>query len=124
MKLPNYEKAFVEERKITQYLLDFESADGQHKAAFFVRFGFKISNWRLLAEALVEHGHTNDLASQRDAGEFGAHYTVEGPLVSPAGRSPNVRTVWEITPSSKAPRLITAYPLQPIQRLIRFSEKG
>ena len=39
MKLPNAENAYVEERKITAYLLDPEHEEGGSKARFFLAFG-------------------------------------------------------------------------------------
>jgi len=38
-------------------------------------------------------------------------YEVDGPLNTPAGRTPYVRTVWQLDHGEVAPRLITAYPV-------------
>ena len=111
MTLPNEEAAFVEERKITHYLLSFESEDGQHKAAFFVRFGFSADAWQDFADALCQHGRQNEVVSITDREQYGKLYLVEGSLVTPDGRNPLIRTVWEITNENTAPRLVTAYPL-------------
>lgn len=111
MTLPNAENVFVEERKVTRYLLSLESEDGQHKAAFFFRFGFSVEDWRLFAVALCQHGQENEVVKVTDRGEFGKLYVVEGPLVTPDGRNPVLRSVWEIVPENAAPRLVTAYPL-------------
>jgi acetyl-CoA acetyltransferase len=111
MNLPNAENAYVEERKITAYLLSFESEDGQHKAAIFTRFGFTQEQWQLFAEALSQHGQRNPVAQVKSNGRFGTNYIVEGVLTTPDGRNPEIRTVWEITDEKPAPRLITAYPL-------------
>jgi hypothetical protein len=40
MRLPNVAAAVVPSEKIIGYLLSLEHRDGQHKAAFFLRFGF------------------------------------------------------------------------------------
>jgi hypothetical protein len=40
VKLPNHEHAVVPRAKILDYLLSDSHRDGQHKAAFFKRFGF------------------------------------------------------------------------------------
>ena len=41
----------------------------------------------------------------------GVSYLVEGPLATPSGRQPRVRTVWLVETGELAPRFITAYPL-------------
>jgi hypothetical protein len=111
MTLPGAERAYVEEQKIAGYLLSFSSEDGQHKAAFFERFGFMVDDWRALADALVQHA-SHGLVSAVEANEpFGLIYVVEGPLRTPTGRRPDVRSVWEVREHGAAPRLITAYPV-------------
>jgi hypothetical protein len=45
MKLPNINRAVVPEGKITRYLLSLGHRDGQHKAAFFRSFGFRLEAW-------------------------------------------------------------------------------
>jgi hypothetical protein len=59
MKLPNPELAQVETSKVTEYLLCPSHPDGGSKAAFFIRFGFRVEDWQILAEALRGHGTTN-----------------------------------------------------------------
>jgi len=55
VKLPNPEYAVVPRAKVVDYLLSDTHRDGQHKAAFFKRFGFVIVEWERLAQALMEH---------------------------------------------------------------------
>lgn len=43
---------------------------------------------------------------------YGTSYTVEGPLRSPDGRDPNVRTIWMLRSGETVPRLVTAIPLK------------
>jgi hypothetical protein len=112
--LPNAEMAYVEERKITEYLLALRHPDGHDKAVFFMRFGFRPENWERLAEALVEHARENELA-EREETLYGVQYAVDGPLQAPDGRSPPVRSVWEQKPGGTGPRLITPY-LGPTRR--------
>ena len=111
MKLPHREYAKIEESKIVDYLLSSTHEDGRHKAAFFVQFGFTVAQWPRLAEALIQHIHENEIASVTETSR-GEHFTVEGELETPSGRRPLVRTVWMIEFGSKAPRLITTYPLR------------
>ena len=50
------------------------------------------------------------MARQWETG-FGPRNEVDGELRTPDGRSPRVRTVWQVDKGQIAPRLITAYPL-------------
>jgi hypothetical protein len=110
VKVPGWERATVPERKITEYLLSTSHKDGRPKAAFFGAFGFRIEAWEVLAEALRGHVAEHETCGEA-ASAFGTRYVVEGPLETPNGRRPEVRTVWFLESESDAPRLVTAYPL-------------
>ena len=111
MELPNADQAFVERQKITGYLLNADHRDGRHKARFLTEFGFRLEEWSVLAEALRIHGQKNAVGSMKQTG-FGSRYEVDGPLETPTGQRPRIRTVWQIDRGVEAPRLITAYPLE------------
>lgn len=111
MKLPNANKVAVERVKIVDYLLNPEHRYGASKARFFTKFGFRAEQWEQLAEALRHHGQTYEVKRIQETG-FGPRYQVEGELNSPDGRSPHVRSVWQLDEGEVAPRLITAYPLE------------
>lgn len=111
VKLPNYEQAVVPERKIAAYLLSLIHRDGRSKAAFFMRFGFTTDNWELLAHALRRHAADHEIA-ETEATSFGTNYVIEGPLLMPDGRSPQVRVVWHTATNEYIPYLATAYPLK------------
>lgn len=108
MRLPQAHNALVEERKITDYLLSEERSEG--KAAFFARLGFTAARWELLRDALLAHVLSYEVAMVVN-NPYGVKYIVEGPLKTPDGRSPVVRTVWIIGKGAATPRLVTAYPL-------------
>ncbi|MDB9515317.1 hypothetical protein PN499_29375 [Kamptonema animale CS-326] len=55
MKLPHYERAVVPQKKITEYLLSLTHRDGKSKANFFLRFGFSVYDWEVMAIALLRH---------------------------------------------------------------------
>lgn len=113
MKLPNAERAVVEEVKITRYLLSLDNIDGRPKAVFFLRFGFSPLAWEEMAVALVRHG--NEYEIERTARRrYGMHYTVVGRLFCPDGRLPLIRTVWIIRNGEDVPRLVTAYPTEEV----------
>jgi hypothetical protein len=111
MKLPNAKDALVERGKIADYLLNPAHRYGASKARFFNQFGFRLADWKILAEALREHGRTHEVANTHETG-FGPRYVVEGELNTPIGRRPRVRTVWQMDKGAVAPRLISAYPLE------------
>jgi hypothetical protein len=111
MQLPNADRAYVEREKITGYLLDANHRYGAHKARFLTEFGFHIGAWPVLAEALREHGLLHAVASTVST-PFGPRYEVDGPLRTPTGLRPRIRTVWQVDVGENAPRLITAYPLE------------
>ena len=110
MKLPNAERAVVPARKITHYLLSTSHRDGQHKAAFFQNFGFKLESWEVLASALLNHACIYEV-SEVFSTPFGRNYFVEGPVSAPDGRRPRVRVVWFIANHEQTATLATAYPL-------------
>jgi hypothetical protein len=114
LKLPNYEQAVVAEAKIVRYLLNESHPRGKEKAAFFLRFGFSITQWKLLGQALIAHAAQHEVASTLITPE-GIHYTIEDQLQTPDSRNPFVRSVWAIDAGSETPRLITAYPIKKIK---------
>ena len=109
MRLPNAEQARVDRAKVVDYLLATEHDVGQHKARLFLRFGFTPEHWEDLAEALRVHAVTNEVVGDGQTSS-GVNYVVDGILISPDGRNPNVRTVWEVRSDDPSPRLVTAYP--------------
>ncbi|MBI4517483.1 MAG: hypothetical protein HY699_16895 [Deltaproteobacteria bacterium] len=111
MKLPNAHLALVEHEKITDYLLNEAHRYGASKARFFASFGFRRGDWNVPAKALREHGQQHEVATVRETG-FGPRYQVDGGLQTPDGRTPRLRTVWQLDRGEVAPRLVTAYPLE------------
>jgi len=109
VRLPKATHLRVERRKITEYLLCPTHPEGRSKAAFFQNFGFSPERWQELADALRAHGATCPVVRVVESA-FGTRYTVEGPLDTPSGRRPAVRTVWILEEGLAAPRLITAFP--------------
>ena len=61
--------------------------------------------------ALLAHARAHKVARLQKA-KLGTSYVIEGPLQTPDGRRPNVRTVWLIETDETAPRLLTAIPLR------------
>ena len=110
MKLPHADQSRVDREKIADYLLNPTHPDASGKADFFTRFGFRVEEWQVLADALRHHGADHSVANIVESA-FGTRYNVEGTLGTPDGRNPRVRTVWILERASTAPRLITAFPI-------------
>lgn len=70
MKLPHLENAFVPEAKIVKYLLNLEHKQGgKDKAIYFMRFGFTIEAWEVLAQALLAHAEAYEVTSTSEKPE-------------------------------------------------------
>lgn len=110
MNLPTASRAQVDKKKVAEYLLSSTHRGGRGKAAFFWRFGFSTEQWGGLADALIQHGQKNNVAEAVES-RYGTTSTVEGPLETPDGRRPRLRTVWIVEAGASVPRLVTAYPL-------------
>lgn len=111
MKLPNYESAVLKPDKLTAYLLSDTHPYGRHKARFFGSFGFALSNWQQLADALLKHAGLHDVTNVEPSA-FGVRYVVDGRITSPDLRNPTIRSVWFIETGTVLPFFVTAYPLE------------
>jgi len=117
VQIPNPDQVWVERTKILEYLLNREHPDGQSKARFFEQYGFRRSEWRRLADALRNQARRSEVTAVRES-SHGTRYVVDGPINTPTGDRPQVRTVWivERNQSETGPRLVTAYPLSSSDR--------
>jgi len=109
--LPNADKAQVGHEKIIKYLLSESHPDGRAKAVFFIKSGFTVKQWDVLAESLRKHGIIYPVVKTVKS-EYGVRYCIEGPIETPNGSNPNIRTVWIVEEVCTKPRLITAYPVR------------
>lgn len=111
MRLQNPEHLRIDREKIADYLLSSSHPDGQAKAEFFRRFGFRREQWEVLAESLRRHGATHPISKTVES-PHGTRYSVDGEIESPDRRNPRVRSVWMLEAGTQSPRLITAHPLE------------
>lgn len=109
MRLPNANLARIDREKITEYLLNREHPDNGGKADFFISFGFSKEEWQTLAEALRVLARKSPVFQSLES-VHGKKYIVDGPIETPIGKTPIVRTIWIIDYGETAPRLVTAYP--------------
>lgn len=106
--LPDRENLHVEERKVTNYLLNLEHGEGGSKARYFLNRGFTLEEWERFAQALREHGKTQPVTA-KETTRHGQKYEVQCQLVSPDGKNPCILSVW-IKEGTKPLRLVTAHP--------------
>ena len=109
MRLPNAHLARIDRQKITNYLLSSVNPRGRAKANFFQRFGFSTERWEEFADALRRQAATHEVARVVET-PYGPRNHVDGAIVTPDGRNPWVRTVWQIDLGRDYPRFITAHP--------------
>lgn len=103
MRLPGSERALVEDARLG-YLLRAEE-----KGAFFEAVGFSIEEAETLRDSLLRHARDREVHRAVET-SFGVKYALDGPLESPDGRYPEVRSVWIVGAGSDRPRFVTAYP--------------
>jgi hypothetical protein len=109
MKLPNAERAVIDERKVREYLLSRTHPIGRFKASFFARAGFASADWQHLVlqlRLLATHGQ----AVLGERTHYGQKYLISGTLTGPGGTTVEVTTVWIVLIGGDAPRLVTVQP--------------
>ena len=104
MKLPQADRAVVDERKVRDYLLSKSHPIGRFKAA-----GFEAENWVELASRLRELAVRGE-TTRGEANEYGVKYMISGIPEGPRGPGLEVTTVWLVPTRGDAPRRVTVYP--------------
>jgi len=89
-------------------------AIGKVKAKYFRTLGYREKNVVQLKEALVSIAVTNEV-TEVIATSFGMKYVVDGELITAAGISARVRTVWILETGEDIPRFVTAYPIERVE---------
>ncbi len=108
-RLPNADRAVVEDGKLAGYLLNVTHPAGGPKARFFLAHGFSSDRPDDLRAVLIAHGHAHPVERVQLA-PHGSRYIVVGPLTLPDGAIRTVRTVWQFDHGMDFPRLLTAHP--------------
>jgi hypothetical protein len=91
--IPDFGRARIGPAKLDAYLLSATHKVGAPKFGFLHGFGFTAFKPEELEAALLAHGASNRATTAKT--EFGIRYEVDGPLQTPSGRTPLVRTVWQ-----------------------------
>ena len=107
-RMPDAENAQVPIEKIVDYLLSRTHPVGSRKAVFFRLFGFDDSAPNILVAALLAHCAKNEVFKVLVV-PHGTKYEITGPLATPSGRTPWIKSVW-IVIGNAAPRFVTAVP--------------
>jgi len=111
MKIPNNSQSFVADNKITEYLLSNIHEIGKHKADFFKRFGFDITDIDTFKGSLIQHSIDRDIEQTKDS-DFGIKYVLKCEIKTPDDRNPCIVTVWIVESGQVEPKLVTAYPVK------------
>jgi len=109
MKIPNNYQSIVADNKITDYLLSETHETGKHKANFFKRFGFEISDIKTFRDSLIKHSIDRDIEQTKNS-DFGIKYELKCEIETPDKRNPCIVTVWVVENGMDEPRFVTAYP--------------
>ena len=108
--LPNAESAFVDLRKLADYLLDSIHPVGRHKAIVFRRaLGFTKADATTLRDLLIRAVQVYDATLGR-SDEFGQRYIVDFPVSTPMGAA-ILRSAWIVLRRENFPRLVTCFVL-------------
>ncbi|MBI5388483.1 MAG: hypothetical protein HZA90_27780 [Verrucomicrobia bacterium] len=109
MRLPQGNRAFVDDAKLVSYCLNPDHARGKHKARRFAAVGITEASAPILKAALLEAAETGAaVASESDP--HGPRYVVDFEWET-ARASILVRSVWIVRTGEDFPRLVSCYML-------------
>ena len=113
-RLPDCERARIDDAKLYDYLLNHNHPDGKSKARFFELIGYTTGAGEQLRADLLQLACSGTVVSEFPNRE-GCKYVVVGPINAPNNRTYQLLTVWAVesqpgTAPDQEPRLITAYP--------------
>ena len=112
--LPNGERAVIDDKKITEYCLNFDHDDGRHKAHLFqVRVGLNLGNWTLLRDALKRAAKTGD-AVEGKTDKYGVRYQIDFDFAGPSGTD-TIRSAWIVKADEELPSLVSCYIRKPVR---------
>ncbi|MBW4578518.1 MAG: hypothetical protein KME42_02970 [Tildeniella nuda ZEHNDER 1965/U140] len=110
MKLPNPDQAVIDMQKLTNYCLNPEHADGQHKAYVFqAALGIRLENAIELRDALLQ-AVKNDDAVPGKLNQHGQKYVIDFSMTR-FEKLAVVRSAWIVRYDENFPRLVTCYIL-------------
>jgi hypothetical protein len=108
IKLPSPELAFIDDRKLLGYSLNYEHVAGKHKARVFESaLGINQSNYTVLKEAILDAVFTNYAIFEKE-NDFGELYRLDF-LMTYGGKEATVRTGWVVLQGEDFARLTTCF---------------
>ncbi|MGK7899511.1 MAG: DUF6883 domain-containing protein [Xenococcus sp. (in: cyanobacteria)] len=108
MKLPNPEKAIIDNQKLEGYCLNLNHADGKHKARVFKSaLNLNVNNVDELKAALIKSVKNND-AIPATRNQYGQKYIIDFTLTR-GERTAIIHSVWIVKNQENFPRLVTCY---------------
>ncbi len=111
MLLPNFEKAYIDKRKLANYALDPNSPRGRHKARVFKSaLGIEKADEMLLQSAILREIRMRE-ATKGEQDLYGQRYAVDCRIGTDVGDA-IVRTSWIIRRDEDFPRLTSCYVLK------------
>jgi hypothetical protein len=108
-RLPNADKAIIEDSKLTEYILSPVHPIGRFKAAFFRGLGYTIANREAFKKQLQKLALSENISSTEKI-HYGTKFIIEGEIESSTGKSVKVVTIWVILKDEDIPRFVTVYP--------------
>ncbi|MEM9275714.1 MAG: DUF6883 domain-containing protein [Cyanobacteria bacterium P01_F01_bin.143] len=110
MKLPNPNKAAVDDQKLASYCLNPNHGDGKHKARVFKSaLNLDIDNVDELRAALEKAVAKYDAIPEK-SNQYGQKYVIDFPLTRDA-KTAMIHSVWIVRNREDFPRLVTCYIL-------------
>jgi hypothetical protein len=109
VRLPNADRAVIEDAKVRDYLLSSTHPVGRFKSVFFLALGFSADHWEILRDVLLGLGQVSD-AKPGQASPFGLKFEIHAILRGPSGRSANIVTVWMVSDGQDFPHFVTPFP--------------
>ena len=109
MRLPNSDRAIVDDAKVRDYLLSSSHPVGRFKSVFFLALGFSPDHWTTLRDALLELARAGDAVPGQPS-PYGQKFEIRGTLTGPSGREAPILTVWMISDGRDFAHFVTAFP--------------
>jgi len=109
MTVPSAERAIIAVEKLTDYLLNTSHKRGAAKARLLLSVGYRPDAPRLLERDLRAQ-HLSLDATETSENAYGVVYEIDGPIVTPSGKTVRFRSIWQIDAGTNLPRFITMYP--------------
>ncbi len=108
MRMPNGDRAVLDDAKLLDYCLSQTHPRGRHKARVFAAaLGITAAEAAHLKAALLAAARDAEALPTRQ-NQFGQTYEIRAPLTGPGGTR-DVLSIWIVADADQLPRLVTCY---------------